>query len=78
MKKTEVLYIIAGLIVLIIALLSIAGVFDRPEDIGIIGGADAPTAIFVLRRIDKKKLILLAAGAILLIRGLAGAAKSKR
>jgi Na+-transporting methylmalonyl-CoA/oxaloacetate decarboxylase beta subunit len=78
MKKTEVLYIIAGLIVLIIALLSIARVFDRPEGIGIIGGADAPTAIFVLRRIDKKKLILLAAGAILLIRGLAGAAKSKR
>ena len=78
-NKTEKYYVIAGLVILALGLAPLVyGFLFPPEGIGIIGGADAPTAIFLLGHAGKKRLILIAAGFVLLVRGLIGTAKNSR
>ncbi|MBO4877342.1 MAG: hypothetical protein J5501_04975 [Ruminococcus sp.] len=78
MKKKNIsrYYIFAGLIVLALGLVPFVWSYLFPPDgIGIIGGADVPTALFIFGRAGKKPLIFIAAGAVLLIRGIADSAK---
>ena len=76
-RKTEKGYIIAGLIILVLGLIPcIFAVLFPPEGVGIIGGADAPTALFLIGHTGKKQLLFIAAGLILLLRGISGITKS--
>lgn len=84
-KKSGKAYIISGVILLLAGLLAnIRTIFmivsiltaPEPEGIGIIGGADAPTAIFLTERlfneiniIEKAGLLLIIAAPVLIIIG---------
>ena len=78
-RKTEKAYIFAGLVILALGLIPyIAAVLFPPEGVSIIGGADTPTVLFLIGRTGKKQLLLMAAGLILLLRGISGTVKSSR
>ena len=92
-KKSGKALIISGAIMLLTGILfNIRTIFgliglltaDESADIGIIGGADAPTAIFLTDRIfadmmiiEKAGLLLLIAAPILIVVGIAKCIKSK-
>ena len=85
-KKRGKAYMISGLILLLAGILAnLRTIFlivniltaPEPEGIGIIGGADAPTAIFLTNRlfneisiIEKAGLLLIVAALVLIIIGL--------
>lgn len=75
-SKKEKAFILTGIIFLAVGLLVnirvILGIIrtltsDEPESIGIIGGADAPTAIFISESVFKNMSILEKAGLLLII-----------
>ena len=66
---TGVICLAAGLLVNIRVICGIISMLtsDKTESIGIIGGADAPTAIFISERIIKDMSIIEKAGLLLII-----------
>ena len=66
---SAVLMLLTGLLINIRTMIGLIGVFtaDEPEHIGIIGGADAPTAIFLTDRIFADMSIFEKAGLLLII-----------
>ena len=75
-KKSGKAFILTGIIFFAVGLLVnirvIRGIIimlisDEPKSIGIIGGADAPTAIFISSRIFRDMSILEKAGLLLII-----------
>lgn len=92
-KKSGKAYIISGVILLFAGILANIRTILRlvsiitapePEGIGIIGGADAPTAIFLTDRllmdiniIEKAGLLLIIAAPVLIIIGIVKCIKSK-
>lgn len=74
MKKSGIVFIIIGSLLLLTAAAIVLNIImfqsKESEHIGIIGGADAPTAIFLISRAGWKLLLIIAAGAALLIKGI--------
>ena len=79
MKKTEPALITIGSILLLSAAAVIVRLVllssQESHDIGTIGGADAPTAIFLTSTVGWKLLLIIAAGvlgAALIVKGIIG------
>ena len=79
MKKTEPALITIGSIILLSAAAVIVRLVllssQKSHDIGIIGGADTPTAIFLTSTVGWKLLLIIAAGvlgAALIVKGIIG------
>ena len=79
MKKTEPALITIGSIILLSAAAVIVRLVllssQESHDIGMIGGADAPTAIFLTSTVGWKLLLIIAAcvlGAALIVKGIIG------
>jgi len=79
MKKHKI-FIAVGILMILAGIIFFVRLWLRmSEGIGIIGGADAPTAIFLFSRVKGKGILMLTlCGLIFLIVGISSAIKNKK